>query len=271
MPAAVLAGGVTAWAIGRLGRARIVAELLGAAAVVDGATQSLGVSARDVGIVLGVLAGVAALAWAGWTLGRRAVRAGQSPVAAAAVGGAVAALALAAAGWGLQRGYNYRRYLGLDPSVDWVLANAPNFRHIGVAGEFTGDVGFLYPLFGPRLYNHVAYIGPFDHDLLQEYGSQASFLAAVRRGGYDLLDVGRGVPPRSTTPTQRWAARTGYVPVAISVRFVLYASPRFLRRIGLRAAAARAVAVAEPPPQRVPCAYVVTRESNACDIRAAGP
>ncbi|HEV3229569.1 MAG TPA: glycosyltransferase family 39 protein [Solirubrobacteraceae bacterium] len=235
MPAAVMGGAVTAWAIARLGRGRGIAELIAAATVLDGAIQSFSVRIADAAIVVAALAGAAAVIFGGWTLGRRALRSGKQLVVVAATEASVLAVALAFAGWGLQRSYNHRRYLGLDPSVDWVLANAPNFRRIGVAGEFTGDVGFLYPLFGPRLFNHVSYVGRFDRGLLREYSSAPSFLAAVRRGRYDLLDVGRGVPPRPETPTQRWAASTGYVRVLASLRFALYASPGFLRRAGLSA------------------------------------
>jgi hypothetical protein len=215
-PAALIAGALTAWAATRLGRWRLAVEALAVVAVADGIRESFHVSGFDLGVSAALLAGLAALALAA----RFALRRPRWVVVGAA--GALAAAGLVLAGYHGQRRFNDRRYLGVEPTFDWIALRAPGGHRVGIAGEFaTGAVSPNYPLFGPRLRNRVAYVGPTVRDKLQEYGSRAPFTAALRRGGYDLVLVGRGLVPHDGTAAERWTAAAGYVPVARSTFDVL--------------------------------------------------
>jgi hypothetical protein len=221
MPAAVLAGALTAWAVGRIGRWRVLLEAAAVAAVLDGISQSFDSNAADLWLAAGAVIVVGATGWGAATLLHRIDVQHRALAVATALG--LLAVGFGAFGYDDQRRFNSRRYVHVEPQIDWVLAHAPAGHRIGVAGEFSGgDIAPIYPLFGPRLGNHVNYVGRIVHGMLQEYGDGDAFARALRRGRYQLLLVGRGVPPKADTPTQRWALRAHYAPIVTTERFRLY-------------------------------------------------
>jgi hypothetical protein len=200
-------------------------EAAGVVAVIDGIAQAGDVSGAD-----RLLAAFALVALA--TLGAGAVvawrqlrgRALARPLLAAALAlGAVAAGALAR--WDQDR-YATKRYTGIDPTIDWIRAHAPAGHRVGVAGAFsTGTGAQVLAMFGPRLRNGVAYVGYSDRGLLRQYHLGAAYQRALRRGRYDLVLVGRGAPPRNGTPAERWTRAAGFVAVARSQQWILFARP----------------------------------------------
>jgi hypothetical protein len=120
----------------------------------------------------------------------------------------------------MQQSFNERRYLGLDAAIDWVIRFAPEDRTIGLAGErLVTGIGPALPAFGPRYENEVGYVGELDQDTIRRFDSREGFVAAVRRGGYDVLVVGRG---SSSGDEESWARAAGYEPVAESPRLVAF-------------------------------------------------
>jgi hypothetical protein len=109
----------------------------------------------------------------------------------------------------------------------WVRAHAPGGHRIGLAGRWpNAGVAPPLPAFGPRLGNHVVYIGPFERHMLREYRTAAGFLARLRSEHVDLLLIGRGYPvPVAVAREERWARAAGMRLVARSPRLVLYGVP----------------------------------------------
>jgi hypothetical protein len=131
-----------------------------------------------------------------------------------------------AGGWAVQERYNERRYTDVDPAVDWIAAHAPEDRRVGIAGTWSDDgISPVFPSFGPRLRNEVAYHGEFRREMLRRYGRRERFVGELRSERYDLLLVGRGAPPQPGRRDERWALAAGYVPVAESERLALLARP----------------------------------------------
>jgi hypothetical protein len=137
-----------------------------------------------------------------------------------------AACAVAALAYHYQRVLASRPYLPGDPTVDYVLARAPRGTHIGVTGTWTAQgLVPVAPLFGPRLSNPLGYVGPFRAHRLEQYASAGPFIAALRRGGYELLEIGTGFPPSVDPPQAAWARRAGYREITRSLRLILMRSP----------------------------------------------
>jgi hypothetical protein len=221
VPALLLAAAATAWAAGRGRGLAIAVQLAGALAVADGIRRGFDpVHARHALLAAGFLVAgaAAAAAWRRWGAGARRV-----PLAAAV---AVLGLAVVAtAGYGVQRRFNDHRYQSLEAPLAWVRED--RHHRVGLAGLW--DVDGIYPVlpsFGPRLGNQVRFVGPFRDGMLSEYGDRDSFVAALRRGRYDLLVVGHAVLP-GTRPraNEAWARAAGYVVVARSPRLVLLRRP----------------------------------------------
>jgi hypothetical protein len=131
-----------------------------------------------------------------------------------------------------QERYNDRRFSGVTPIVDWLQANAPAGRRIGLAGHWRPEAFRpTYALFGPRLENDVEYVGPIVRDQVRLYNDARPFRAALRRGEFDLLLVGRFSEPDFETfrlqrilpfpPEARWAEPAGFSEVARDGDFVL--------------------------------------------------
>jgi hypothetical protein len=130
-------------------------------------------------------------------------------------------LALLAAGslYVEQRRFNAHRYSEADSASRWVSANAPAEANIGVVGE-----GFVvYPMFGPRLKNHVQYVGPIVHDMLRAYTRPNQLEAAVRKGGYDYVLVQDQpiVFRRLAQRQERWLRSVGWTLVVSGKQFVV--------------------------------------------------
>jgi hypothetical protein len=86
----------------------------------------------------------------------------------------------------------------------------------------------VLPAFGPRLGNEVSYVGEFVRGLLHEYESRGRWAAALRRGGYDLLLVGRGgyssacPVPGARSDDDAFARAEGFPKLAEGERLTLY-------------------------------------------------
>ncbi len=233
LPALLVAAAVTAAAAGRLGRrAGSAVALAGLVAVADGVRRGFAVPRSDVALTAGVLAvaglgGVLVAAWAGLGAGpptrRRSLDA--RPVAALA---AVAVIAAAGVGYQRQQRFFDTRYSEGDPVVTYFSQRAPASIRVGLAGIFSVEgLSPVLPAFGPRLRNHVSYVGREVRGQLREYETYAGFRAEVRREGFDLLLVGKGDYPGCEVPGSArreaaWARRAGFRRVADSDRMSLY-------------------------------------------------
>jgi hypothetical protein len=229
VPGLILAAACAAWASGRLRRrGRLAVQAVALLATLDGlrqvdALQNLGASRLAAGAALTVLAALVVL----WVRRSMPLPAMGRPRPALALAACVLLALLAAGGWALQERYNERRFLGMDPALDWLNANAPEGHRIGLAGTWTDQgISPVFPSFGPRLRNDVVYHGEFREEMLRRYGRREEFVAALRRERYDLLLVGRGRPPSPANDEERWARAAGYVRVAESERLALLAAPR---------------------------------------------
>jgi hypothetical protein len=214
VPALILAMGATAWVAGGLGRAGVAVDLLAAAAVADSLRKgydAVGTKHWAVGIVVVLAAGGGWLAWRrrpprGWAL---------------AGAGAAALLVAAAAGYGAQRRFVAHRYPHPEPPLAFI---GDHHQHrVALAGLWEGgSLSPVYPSFGPRLHNRVDFVGPWRQGMLKMYLAPGPFVAALRRGRYDLVVVGRTRRPVATD-VEHWPALAGYREVGLSDRLVLYA------------------------------------------------
>jgi hypothetical protein len=219
VPALLLALPLVAWAIGRLPRWAAVGLQVaivagGAAGAYDGYEVH---GAR--GPVLAAV-GVGLLGAAGWALWR--LRRNVVVVVAAAF---VAALLTLAGAYRINHRINDARYLGVDPAIDTLLKVAPTGKKIGLAADWSlGGLTPIWPAFGTRIGNHVDYIGYTDGFLRKE-PTEARFQAALKRGRYDVIVVGRGFYPPQNTPEQRWALDAGWRTIALSTRLRVLVPP----------------------------------------------
>ena len=227
LPALLVAAALFAGAAGRLGRVRPLAEAAGLAAVVDGIRRGdvpLGLMAKG-GLVVALLAGVAG---ALVLMHRRGGTRSPSRRAAMAAAAALVLVAGAALGHARQRTFNDARYAEGDPVIAWFAREAPADHRVGLAGVWSvSGLAPVLPAFGPRLGNDVAYVGRFHDGQLREWETRPEFAAAVARGGFDLLVVGKGSysgcrVPGSGTDETAWAAAEGFRRLAESDRLVLY-------------------------------------------------
>jgi hypothetical protein len=219
VPILLLLTPVVAWAAGRLPRALAVAiELALLIAVASGAYSGYEIDgARDVVLAAFALALVAAAGWALWRMRRRPL-----VLVAAAV---TAALVLLAGAHRIEQRVNDGRYLGSDPAIDALLKAAPSGKRIGLAADWSvGGLTPIWPAFGTRIGNEVEYVGYFD-GFLRKYPTETRFQAALERGDYDFLVVGRGFYPPQDTREQRWAIDDGWKTVALSRRLRVLTPP----------------------------------------------
>jgi hypothetical protein len=140
----------------------------------------------------------------------------------ALAGGAAALLIAAVGGYEVEKRFNDDRLLGGDPATDFVLDQVPAGTRVGLAGLWD-DAGIspVLPSYGPRYENEVEYVGEFVDEMLRRYPNQEEFAAALERGDYDLLIVGRGRPEEPEVAEQEWARAAGYERLLVSERLAL--------------------------------------------------
>lgn len=222
IPALLVALPVLAWTAGRLappaGRALEAALAL---AVLYGAHDGYQVvGLPDVVAAAIALAALGAGAWLLWRL-----RARRAVLIAAAVGAALVGLAAADR---MQDRINDARYRTFDPALGALLDAAPRDKRVGLAFATywsLGDLSPIWPAFGTRLDNEVEFVGDFVDGFLTPYGDRQEFLAALERGDYDVLVVGRSTLARQSTPAQGWAMGAGWRTIALSPRMRVLVPP----------------------------------------------
>jgi hypothetical protein len=220
VPALLVAVPLVAWAAGRLPRAPALAlEAALAAGALLGAHQGYEVRGiRDIVLAAVGLAALAAAAWVLWRLRERRV-----VLAAAALAALLAGLAAANR---MQDRINDGRYRNIDPGVDAMLSAAPSGKRIALASDWSvGGLSPIWPAFGTRIDNEVAFVGHFVRGFLTPYGTEADFQAALRRGHYDVLVVGRGFYPPQNTREQRWATDAGWRTISLTTRLRVLVPP----------------------------------------------
>ncbi len=222
IPSLLLALPVLAWVAGRLpavaGRALEAALALG---VLYGAREGYQVTGgRDVVAAAIALAALAGAAWLLWRLRERRVVLVAAALAAALVG--------LAAGDRMQDRINDDRYANVDRGLDALLRSAPGDKRVGLAFATywsLGDLSPVWPAFGTRIDNHVEFVGEFVDGFLTPYGDEASFRAALERGHYDVLVVGRSDIARQNTAAEGWAIAAGWRTIALSERLRVLVPP----------------------------------------------
>jgi len=201
-------------------RGGVAVGLLAFAVVVAGLHHAFRI---DVGTSILVAASVPVVAVVAGVTRRR----GPVPIALAC---ALAGIGVLAVGRHDEQRFNVARYRGLDPAIDWMLAHERAGGRVALAGDFSiSGLSPVFPAFGPRLENYVAYNGPVVQGMLQRYSNRTAFLNGLRRGRYDLLVVGRGFlasplhPPAQPEPPEVWVSSTAGVRlVARSNRVSVY-------------------------------------------------
>lgn len=221
IPALLLAVPVLAWAAGRLPRWPAAAlQVALAVGALFGAYHGYEVRGlRDITLAAVGLTALGGAAWLLWRLRTRRV-----VLAAAAVASLL--LGLAAANR-MQDRINDGRYRNIDPGVDAMLDAAPKGKRIALAADWTvAGLSPIWPAFGTRIDNEVEFMGRFVDGFLTPWDDERSFQAALRRGRYDVLVVGRGFYPPEATPEQRWAINAGWRTIALTERLRVLVPPR---------------------------------------------
>ena len=230
VPALLIAAPICAWVASRIRHGTAVLGALGMVAIGDAAVQisdsTLSGASIDRNDWLAAAAFLIALALGTWAVGRLSVRLVGRRRQVALAGAACATLVAAAvAGYEAQKRFNGVRYVGQDPTIDYVLTRVPRGERVGLAGVWDNGIPPVLPSFGPRLDNRVVYVGRDDDDILRRYTDRREFLRALGRGSYDYLFVGRGIPPQRSLREERWAESAGFDPVARSERLTLLEAP----------------------------------------------
>jgi hypothetical protein len=221
VPALVLMAPAAALAATRLGRIGIALQVAGLAGLLYGVA---GTDAYHVPLDAGSVASGAAIVGAAlagaFVVWRLSAAARRVALRAGAVAAAVAAVCIGYAG---HRSYDADRYAGVEPAIDWVLANASEDRRIGLAGLGYNPV--IYPAFGPELGNDVRYVGPTVDGMLRPYTRREPLVAELRERRYDLLVVQRQGWVRHRLPARQegWLRDEGWQVMAESERVALYA------------------------------------------------
>lgn len=227
MPALLLAAPVAAWLCGRYRRVGMVLELLAVVLLLDAIHRytAFGLTSQfdplePRSLVLGTGAAVLLLGLA--VLGHvrpwdRLPRRRQGPVLAAAT--VVAAALTVVAIDRHESDFAQNRYVGIDTAYRWLADNAPSDRRIGIAGE-PPNVGIppTWPAFGPRLSNHVEYVGPMIRHRMERYLTASSYVDALRGRDLDIVLVGLEPGLDRKVPELAWTRQAGYREVLRSVR-----------------------------------------------------
>jgi hypothetical protein len=227
VPALVIGVVVAVAAVGAVRWAAAPFALLALAAVVDGIRWSL--RGTLIGTYLGAagwLVGIALVLFLGWGMLWLWPRLPRDRHLAMGTAATVGLVIVAVAGYAVQRHYGEHRYMGDDPTIDWIDRHAATGERIGLAGLWTDrGISPVLPAFGPRFGNSVSYLGRFEEGMLRAYPNRREFISALRSGGYDYLIVGRGRPESPTVEAGSWARAAGFLPVTASDRLALYRAP----------------------------------------------
>ena len=222
IPALLLALPVLAWVAGRVrpvaGRALEAVLTLGVLFGAYDGYQVLG--APDIVAAAIALAALAGTAWLLWRLRER-----RAVLVAAALAAALVGLAATDR---MQDRINSDRYGHFDRGLDALVRTVPGGGRVGL--EFAtywslGDLSPIWPAFGTRIDNDVEFVGEFVDGFLTPYRDEASFRAALRRGRYDVLVIGRSDIARQNTPAQQWAIDAGWRTIALTERLRVLVPP----------------------------------------------
>lgn len=225
IPAITLAVPVTAVMAGRAGRLRHVVEaaaLVATAQGMRGAYYILGTGRRS--LFAGVAAALLVAGVVGsWYVLRARERPPRLPGWALLGSAGLAALLC---GYAVQRRLNHQRYGSFDATYLWVQHH-PGAQKIGLAGSFNfAGLSPAWPMFGSRLQNPVTFVGRIHDGQVSQFSSRAAWLAALRRGGYDLVEIARNPAPAPMSNHElRWAAGAGLPVVSESPFFELARVP----------------------------------------------
>lgn len=183
-----------------------------------------------VGVALAALAGLAALAWRVVRVRPRLRDAALAGTAIVAVVGAVAYADRT------ESRINHARFEGYGTVVHAVhQLSAGRELDVGIAGLWSANgMSPVWASFGPRLGNHVEYVGYDDDGWLAAYEREDDFVAAVRAAGYDLVVLGRGMIPRPYVREEDWLEAAGYVELLRSERLILYGARDLATDVGAR-------------------------------------
>jgi hypothetical protein len=230
VPALAGAGLLAAWLAGRW-RAGVLVELALGGCILLALSDAYG-PLRARALVTALLAiGLAIALTAGVRGGlRRATGARRHALAAAVLLGATAATVAYLAR--TEDRFNADRYAADDPAFAAIESAAPaGPLRIGLAGAWSLEgITPVWPSFGPRMRNHVDYIGSDEDGFLVPPASRSAFVDLVRRGRYDALVVGRGLTPVDHVREEDWARAAGFLEITRSRRLVLYASAELAAR-----------------------------------------
>ncbi len=146
----------------------------------------------------------------------------RPPAPAVGVAVALAALLVVAGGRRVEQNYAAVRYRGVEPTFDYIAAQAPAAMTVGLAGlQGTQPRSLGIVAFGPRFGNDVRFVGERTDGLLRRASDAAAFRRRLR--GVDILAV--GAEPGSPAPETAWARAAGWRPVAESATYTLLAHP----------------------------------------------
>jgi hypothetical protein len=230
LPALAIGAATAAWLVGRLGRAGIVGlfglSLLAMAQAVDKMRD------RTIEFRHTSFGSVVAVAFVLLLLGALAMRLRASRPSSGAIAAGIAAVValVLLVGRDVQTTFDKTRYRNL-PTYNWLQTVPKKPIRVGLAGRNGDNSGYSspYPAYGPRLRNHVEYVGRRRDHLLVAYHKRADFLAALARGRFDVLLVGpENVKSTSTTLGRplAWAKSAGWRPFLKDRRFTLLAPPK---------------------------------------------
>ncbi len=208
-------------------RARLVLEIAALAAIMDALRHGLGIGLTATAEIVALVAVAAGAVLVLRRLLTHLEGGAGRMLAATCIG--LTIVAVMTAGYEDQRRFNHHRYIGADRALDPVVRHARSDHRVGLAGVWSiYGIPPVWPAFGPRLGNHVTYVGPFVRGMLRRYTNCSSFAARTRRDRLDLLIVGRGFPqPRHHVFAQHCARLAGFREVTHSERLILFrASPR---------------------------------------------
>lgn len=221
VPALMVAAALLAWSAGRFRRLRPVIEVLMLVGALDGIRRGFELPGRNLAMGAGGLVLIGAIGYGLLRLRPRFPERRHVAIAAA-----VGALVVFGVGYERQRAFSSDRYANADAAIQALEHGG----RVGLAGVWSAGRAHapVWPAFGPRVRNHVAYVGEFRDGLLNEYRDRASWQRAVERGRYDLVAVGRAGypaecrPPGGQTDDDAWARAAGYRQVARTADLTVY-------------------------------------------------